>query len=118
MASRSVLFTKNLLQTAVYWGAPVSDGYTGYTFAAGVEIACRWEQKQELFIDREGQEKRSLAVVYLGQDIVLGGRLYLGNLSDLGASPDPQTVSGAYEIRAWAKIPTLCADLFQRKAWL
>jgi len=39
---------KNLLrQTAVYWGSPVNDGYGGKTFAAPVEVQCRWMIKQE-----------------------------------------------------------------------
>lgn len=118
MTTRSMLLTKNLLQAAVYWSTPVNDGYGGRTFAAAVEIVCRWEQRQELFIDAAGQEKTSKAIVYLSQDVDLGGYLYLGTLASLGASPVPNTVAAAFEIRGFGKIPNIRATEYERKVWL
>jgi len=118
--SRSTLLTDKLKQVAVYWGNPQNDGAGGRTFDDPVELSVRWEQRQELFIDANGQESTSKAVVYLDQDIDIGGYLYLGDLDDLSSAEegDPLTVSGAYEIRGSKKLPDIKADRFLRKVWL
>jgi len=114
-------------QTAVYWGNPENDGMGGRTFDEPVELSpddtngVHWKQRQELFIDANGQEKRSQAVVWLAQDVVNGGYLYLGELADLDSDElaDPLTVDDAFEIRAFRKIPSVAdATRFERKAWL
>jgi hypothetical protein len=108
-----------LNQYAVYWGSPVPNGRGGFTFAAPVEIECRWEQKTELFISFEGHEERSQAVVWLDQDVDVNGYLWLGRLTALDSSavtPDDQ--SGALRIRDFKKVPSISADEYLRKAWL
>lgn len=105
---------KNLLQTAIYWGNPVADGSGGYTFDTPVTIDCRWISKQELFRDAKGKERVSAAIVLFTQDVDLGGYLYLGTSTEA----NPNDVYGSYEIRSFAKIPSMKADAFLRKAWL
>ena len=115
----SRLLTKSLKQSAVYWSTPVASGYGGYSFSDPVELDVRWEERQELFINVQGKEERSQAVVYLDQDVDIGGYLYLGELDDFDSSdPDPQNVSDAKEIRAFQKIPNIKATSFLRKVWL
>lgn len=118
--SKSKRFTNALKQTAVYWGAPVSDGQGGRTFADAVELDVRWEERHDLFIDPQGQEKQSSAVVFVDQDVDIGGYLFLGDLDDLGSAEedDPMIVSGAYEIRQFDKTPDLKGTSFLRRAWL
>ena len=106
--------TKNLKQMATYWGNPTKDGFGGYTFTAPVIIDCRWLLKQELFIDAKGKEKVSAAVVLLGQDIILGGYLYLG----MSAESNPKDVDDSFEIKGFAKIPDIKGTSFLRKVWL
>lgn len=108
------IFTKNLKQSGTYWGSPVEDGYGGFTFATPVAINCRWELKQELFIDGKGKEKVSAAIVYLEQDIDLGGYLYLGT----SAESNPKDVEGSYTIKSFSKIPDIKGTSFTRKVWL
>lgn len=119
-ASKSTRFTGSLKQTAVYWGTPVSTGAGGRTFADAVELDVRWEERHDMFIDAQGQEKQSSAVVFVDQDVDIGGYLFLGDLDDLssGEEGDPMTVSGAYEIRQFDKIPDSKGTSFLRKAWL
>jgi hypothetical protein len=117
--SRSDNFTRNLKQDVVYWGNPVNDGYGGRTFADPVEMKVRWEDKHELFIDSSGQQKTSQAVVFVGEDVVVGGYLMLGTLSDLSSADEsPLEIAGAYEIKAFSKIPDLKGESFVRNAWL
>ena len=120
MTSRSKMLANQLNQTAVYWSNPQSDGYGGRTFDDAVEISVRWQDRQEKFIDMQGHEQVSRAVVYTSIDVTVGGYLYLGELADLSSAEegDPFAISTAYEIRAFSKSPDIGADKFARKVWL
>jgi len=106
--------SRQLNQTATYWGNPSSDGWGVDTFDSPVSVSVRWEDKQEMFIDENGQEKISKAVVFLSQDVDVGGWLYLGT----STTSNPKDVSGARKISAFAKIPSLSGANYMRKAWL
>lgn len=118
MASRSKLLSHGRQQTVVYWGTPVSDGSGGRTFATPVELKVRWEDRAEMFVDAQGREKRSRAVCYPGQDVDLGGYLYLGQLADLSSAPEPADTATAYEIQGFMKVPDIKGTRFMRTAWL
>ena len=117
---RSKRGTNPLNQTAVYWGTPAADGYGGYTFDEPAELTVRWEKVQKQFTDPQGEEKLSQAVVYLAQDVDVGGMLYLGTLADLGSAEEaaPLTVAGTYRIAAFEKIPDTDGETYVRRAWL
>ena len=106
--------TQNLRQTATYWTKATPDGYGGTTFSSPTSVKCRWIDKTDVSRDFSGQEFVSSATVYVDADVAVGGYLYLGT----SASTTPNTLSGAYEIRNFKKIPTLRADNFSRKALL
>jgi|2_EtaG_2_1085320.scaffolds.fasta_scaffold00255_9 hypothetical protein len=110
--------TSNHKQTIVYWGTPTKDKWGGRTFATPVEITGRWEDNQEVFIDGTGREAVSKAFVYIGQDVDLEGYLYLGTLASISSAASPKAVDGAFEVRAFNKIPNLKATDFERKAIL
>ena len=112
-------------QTAVYWGSPVPDGQGGWSFATPVELTpddgtgVRWEDKQELFVDPQGDEIMSAAIVYPGQDLDIGGYLYLGTEASLSSDhSDPTEISDAIPIAQFGKIPTLDNTQVLRTAWL
>lgn len=111
---------ENLIQTVVYWGNPTPDGYGSFTFDSPIEISARWVDRSELFIDSTGQESKSLAVVFIGQDIDIGGWLFLGELSDIdsGLTDTPHLVPNARQIRGFRKTPSLDSQIFERKVWL
>lgn len=113
--------TRNHKQTIVYWASPSPDKYGGFTYTVPVDIIGRWEDRQEVFFDKEGKELKSKSIVYLGQDVDLGGFLYLGALSDIASSIDethPRNVDGAEEIRGFSKIPNIKATDFERRAFI
>jgi len=120
MAFKGAGISRVLTQTAVYWAPPTKDAHAKGTFTTGTEMSVRWEEKQEIFVNAQGEEVRSAAVVILGSDVVKGGYLYLGTLSSLGsdARSDPTKESTAHEIRAFSKVPNLAGTSFGRKAWL
>lgn len=112
-------------QTAVFWSAPVPDGWGGFTFASPVEVDVRWTEKQEKFnIDKgtfggEGlmEEALSNVVILCETDLELKGKMFLGSLTDLSSDQLPESVD-ALTIMGYSKIPTKLADQFLRKAWL
>ena len=103
-----------LPQTATYWGAPVPTGFGGTTFDVPKTLPVRWEEKGEEFIDDDGQERLSRAVVFLEDDVQVGGYLLLGT----SIVVDPTTVDGAEPIQRFSKMPDIRAANYLRKAWL
>ena len=99
------MFLSSVLdQNAVYWSPSSINGSGQRSFGIAVELDCRWEDKQILFIDTNGNEVRSEAVVYLSSVVELGGYLYQGTEDDLDSEhSDPYDVSGAREIRGIKK---------------
>jgi hypothetical protein len=110
--------TRKLNQTAIYWANSVNDGFGGFTFDAPVDIAVRWEDKQEKYISMKGEEQISNALVYLSIDVKVGEYLMLGTLDDQDSSPDPQKEDTAFRIMAILKSPNVKATNFLRKVWL
>jgi hypothetical protein len=79
-------YSRLLKQDATYWApASVSGVYHTVTWTAPVAIKVRWETKSERFVDRSGADLVSSAVVFLNQDVVEGGYLFLG--TSVVASP-------------------------------
>ena len=120
MSSCSFAFSGHRKDDAVYWGSPVSDGGGGRSFDDAVAVKVRWEDKQELFIDADGEEQTFAAVVLVGQDMDLGGYLYLGTIASLSSAEeaDPFELKGARKIRARSKVANLKNTKCVAKVWL
>jgi len=104
----------SLKSSITYWAPGTVDRYGNQGFSAPVTIKGRWEKINELFIGPGGQEERSESVVYVNQDLVSRGYLYLGVSIDI----DPTVVDDAREIRAFMKIPSPSGRKFERSAML
>jgi len=122
---------KVCVQTAVYWGNPVNDGFGGKTFDAPIELkppnGVRWEDKQRIVKNNQGVEQISNASILVTIDLQIEGWLYLGDLDSIHDSEEsssgdylnPKKVNGAYEIIAFDKIPEVkSTDKFIRTAYL
>ena len=101
---------KFTVQTAVYWGAPIPDGFGQKTFTNPVEISCRWDGDLTLKATSNqqapGQVEDSHAKVLVTQDLQVGGYLMLGTLNDLDSGEIvPTTIEGAYQIIRFVKTP-------------
>jgi len=112
-------------QKAVYWalrsaetGGADWDDYGHPQYTAPVEIDCRWEEKSVEFIDPDGTQLISRAVVYVDRDMRVGEMLWLGTLIDVPTPDDPPANTGAGEIRQYEKLPTLRATQFLRTVYL
>jgi hypothetical protein len=109
-------FAKNLQQDVTHWPLTGSDGYGGFTYGTPIKLAGRWEEKQELFLTPDGEEKLSQAICYLNTDVSAGDYLALG---DFATTPiaDPTTTSG-FRARNYSKVTDLRALNALRKVWL
>lgn len=122
----SKFISKIAVQTAVYWGSPVNDGYGTKTFAQPRELTppngVRWTDKQRVVYSAMGEQWISKAEVLVTEDLDLLGWLYLGSLNDFESGvdiSDPMKVLGAFEITAFDKIPMIKSTTeFVRKAIL
>ena len=109
------------VQTAVYWAPTGTDEYGQKTFSDPVEISCRWEGKLQMIADPQGKEIRSNAQVFVKQDMLNEGFLFLGELDDLDSSEEEDVleVTDAYEIKLFTKLPQLRSEtIYVRVAYL
>lgn len=107
-------FKKNLTQTATYWAKSGVDGYGKNTFAAPVQMPCRWEERADLFRDFAGREVVSAAVVYTADAVETEGYLFLGT----SAGAYPYDVAGAFEVRGLTRSQALTSGSVLFKSWL
>lgn len=122
------IVAKFCVETAVYWGNPVNDGYGGFTYDTPVEIDCRWENKTEMDIGWlstgfPGNIRLSKASVLVTEDLDLNGVLWRGTLDTLNDIYDdisnPKIILEAYAIHRIDKIPMVFkTDEFVRTVWL
>ncbi len=114
------------VQTAVYWGNPVADGYGGFTFDDPVEIKCRWEDKALIITDSTGIERMTDAQIMVTQDLDVLGFLYLGTMDEVESmfesgeqDFDPMKVDGARQILAFEKVPMIkSTKVFVRQVYV
>jgi hypothetical protein len=102
---------KICVQTAVYWGNPIPDGYGGMLFDDPVEIKVRWDIKNKVVISKDGKEVTSVATILTPEDLQVEGRLYLGFMVNLldsddssGGISDPSKIDNTFEIIAFEKV--------------
>lgn len=104
-----------MFNTATYWAPGTRDGKGGFSaFPTPITLSCRWEDKKERFIDAQGNEKRSSAVVYPEQSVEIGGWFYKGT----STTADPRNVSNAFQIKMADEIEDLSGQYVEYKAWL
>lgn len=96
-------FQNNLRQVCTYWAPGDLNTYGKRTYLLSAVLPCRWEDKAELFVARNGQELTSRSKVFLSTPVEVEGLLYLGSL----LAVDPETVEGAMEIKAVYMTPDL-----------
>ena len=120
------VITKMMKGTCVYWplastesGGVDYDDYGQPLHAAPIELACRWEDRNEEFIDPKGTARTSRALVYVESDVTPGGMLYNGTLDELPSGYlTPRDIDGAWEILRFDKLPTFKYTAYLRTAYL
>lgn len=100
---KTIVAPKRLFpQTVTWWARSASDEYGGSLFNPPKVIGARWEDKNVIYRNREGNEATSNAIVYVDRDVEVGDYLALGE----SESNDPHLVD-AYEIMKYSKSPDI-----------
>jgi len=112
--------SKYLTDTAVFWEKTGKNGFYELTLSTGVEINVRWEDRNELFINYDGKEEYSGAIVYIKQDMSPDDFLYLGELTDLSAEEqaNPKLEQSAFAIKKFEKIKSVGGRSTLRRVFL
>ena len=84
------------------------------SFAAPVVIDVRWEERNVVFTNAEGEEAAAAGVVFTKVDVDPGDMLFLGS----STTADPASVEGARRVEGVSKIPQLTGSEFERRSFL
>lgn len=98
-------FTRNLRQDATYWTLTGRSLYGKGVYTTPEVLKCRWEDCNELVVDKHGDQVKSSAKVFFAEDISLEGYLLLGTSVDT----DPTLAVGAREVIQVKRTPDLRA---------
>ncbi len=105
---------RHLNQKATHWALTGADVSGDSNFAIPVAIDVRWEERNVVFTNAEGEEAAASAVVFTKVDIDAGDVLFLGS----STTADPASVEGARRVEGISKIPQLTGSEFERRAFL
>ena len=111
---------KKLKEWAVHWAGATNDGFGEYTFDPATEHKVRWQEKQETFIDFDGEEQVSQAIVYMEDSVARKGSWLLrSRLSALDSDHDnPKVIDDAFPIKGIQESPNLRNKQALRKVYL
>lgn len=101
-------------QKATYWGSPSPDGAGGFTFSAPREIGCHWQEMATEFTNQAGQIEVSRAIVYVKENLEIGGYLFEGK----STATNPQEVQKAFRIKQVSNIPSIRTADRERRVFL
>lgn len=91
-------------ETITHWPVTGTDSYGSYTFGTPVTMRARWEDSQTKFINTEGEEVVSRAVVTLTRPVSALDYIARGDLSSYDA---PSQSIGAYQVRGYNRTTNL-----------
>lgn len=106
--------TFGLTQVCTHWRKTGVDGYNQPTFAAPVQLACRWEDRVEKIQDDTGQDYVARSRIFLADDVTMDDYLFFGT----SVTANPRSVGLARRVKAFRKTPSLDGLAFERKAYL
>lgn len=98
------------VHTLTYWAPLGADEYGKQRFDDPVEMTCRWDDVSEEFIDADGIKQISRAKVYPELDVLPGGVLWKGEITNLQDTARPLGNEGALVIKRLDKIDTIEGD--------
>lgn len=98
------VITKMRKQTAVYWAPGAFDNYGRPLALPPIQIACRWDDANEQYLDKNGNMQMSQAIVYPDRQLAFGGILWKGLITGI-VSGSPFNNPYAWEIAKLQAIP-------------
>ena len=94
-------------QTAVHWPVKGTDSHGKPTYEPPIEVLCRWQDSNEMFINSDGSNQMSNAKVFPDRKTAIGGVLLLGKLTEVHDFDEPKKNDGAFEIMMFRTVPNL-----------
>ena len=105
------LITRMRKQRATWWESIGIDNYGQKTYADPVEIWCRWEDVLIEVILANNEKVTAKTTVYVDREMKVGDYLKYGLLDEETGTGeiygDPTTLTGAFEIIRFEKLPNL-----------
>lgn len=100
-------FPEFLNQVCVYWRKGAVDGFGSSSFAAGVDMACRWENHRQLSQSANGDQIKTSCKVNPEGQVYEGDYLFLGSIASLTAEQiaDPRQVPDAKMVFSVDSVP-------------
>ena len=109
---------KAMKQKAIWWDHDGGfDEFGDPTYAAPVEIDCRWEDVAEEFINPDGDKEVSRSKLIVDRDMKVKDMLKLGEL-DSTIETDPKDNLDVWEVRLWGKVPDFKGRRYVREVYL
>ncbi len=105
---------RHLNQKATHWALTGTDVSGDPSYDTPAAISCRWEERNVVFTNSEGEEAAASAVVFTKVDVDPGDVLFLGS----STTADPTAVEGTRRVEGVSKVPQLVGPEFERRAFL
>ena len=94
----------SLRETITHWPVTGTDDYGSYTYGTPTTQRARWEETQTKFINAEGEEVVSRAVITLSRAVATLDFIAPG---DLTHEATPTRALGAYQVRGYSRTSNL-----------
>lgn len=109
-----------LRQRAIYWAPVGSDPAGEETFVDPIVVRCFWQDENQLFTDKKGNQVLSRSIVAVDRDLQLDGALgFLEKGKDIADfDPFPFNNPGVLRIQNFSKLPNRKCDKWWREAKL
>lgn len=107
--------TEDMNQELTYWAPTGVIAFGTETFETPVLHVCRWQDRAVNFVDAQGIQRVSRAVVYVGAPLSPGGWIAKG--SHLGVAL-PRELPDAQRVAQYGGSPDLDADEILHKVWI
>ena len=101
------IITRMRKQSAVWWERTGTDDGGDPTFATPIQIACRWVDEHEEFIDPKGTRRISDSIVNVDREMTVGDLLRLGDFEFNLIRDNPFDNTGVGEIKQFTNLPNL-----------
>lgn len=87
------LVTKYLTDSVTYWLKSGVNLEGNPTWGSPVTVSARWIERDDIFVDTNGRERRSTTQIYCETKLPIGTRVYLG--TSLSGFPE----NDAFEVK-------------------
>lgn len=111
------IITKSQKQTLVYWAYTGADLYGQPTYAAPVQMTCRWDDLIKQVFGMEGSPVFSKVELITRKRLEPKGLVWKGRLAQFTAALHPDISTGVHEVLMVASTPNFRNTETLHEAW-